>query len=70
MRRLARELKSRCQITTLKYDPTSVLNNNTYSPKTKHITLRFFYLKGLVASNNIVTDLVGTDNMLEDICTT
>ena len=44
-------------------------SDSTYSRRTKHIALRFFYLREVVASNKIVTCFDGTDKMLADICT-
>lgn len=45
-----------------------LIGHNTYNPRTKHIALRFFNLTELVASNKILTDVAGTDNILADTC--
>lgn len=46
-----------------------VMGNRTYSSRTKHIALRFFYLRELIRDGRITIHHVSSTNMLADICT-
>ena len=43
--------------------------NSTYSSRTKHIALHFFFLRELVKNGKITIHHVPTQNMLADVCT-
>lgn len=46
-----------------------IAGNSMYSSKTKHIALRFFFLRELVKSGNIAIHRVGTHQMLAECAT-
>ena len=56
----------------LKIDNTAtlhVIGNHAYGSRTKHIALRFFYIRELVKENKITTHYVSTEDNLADIGT-
>ena len=46
-----------------------VMGNRTYSSRTKHIALRFFYVRELIRDGHITIHHVSSTNMLADVCT-
>ena len=47
-----------------------VIGNRAFSSQTKHVALRFFYIRGLVKENRITTHYISTERQLADIGTT
>ena len=57
---------------TLYCDNTATLHalgNRSFSSRTKHITLRFFYIRELVSEGRISINYISTDNNPADIGT-
>ena len=46
-----------------------VIGNRAFSSRTKHIALRFFYIRELVKENKITTHYISTERQLADIGT-
>ena len=44
-----------------------VIGNRAFSSQTKHIAMRFFYIRELVKENTITTHYISTENQLTDI---
>ena len=44
-----------------------VIGNRAFRSRTKHIALRFFYIRELVKENKITTHYISTENQLADI---
>ena len=47
----------------------NVIGNQTFSARTKHVTLRFFYIRELVKEENISIHYIPTEDNLADIGT-
>ena len=46
-----------------------IIGNRAFSSRTKHIALRFFYIRELVKENKITTHYMSTERQLADIGT-
>ena len=46
-----------------------VIGNRAFSSRTKHIALRFFYMRELLKENQTTTHYVSTERQLDDIGT-
>ena len=46
-----------------------VIDNRAFSSRTKHIALRFFYIRELVKGNKITSHYISTERQLADIGT-
>ena len=44
-----------------------VIGNGAFSSRTKHIALRFFYIRELVKQNKLTTHIISTERQLADI---
>ena len=61
-----------CEQVPLHIDNTAtlhVIGNRAFSSRTKHIALRFFYIRELVKENKITTHYISTERQLADIGT-
>ena len=70
---LLNDLNIHCQLPFVIYEDNqaaiSICNNPTHHPKTKHISIKYHYIKDQISQNKIEVKYCSTDNMIADVFT-